>query len=222
MEGIKAQRTFGTTGPLVFFTVNGKGPGEEVALRSDSPAPVQVKAEATSIALIEKLEVIVNGRVAQATAVSSDPHRLAFDGAVAVPDGGWVAIRVVGPSSKYVTDSYAFALTSPVYVVRGGRRWTSADDAAFLGQVVDAIWARVDGPRAPLANPGRARPVQGRNRSGPVGVPADCHASALKGGTWQSARLAPQGAQQCRDYLTTCRTHSTSRGSGISPWVAIT
>jgi hypothetical protein len=65
-----------------------------------------------------------------------------------MPDGSWVAIRVVGPSSKYVSDSYAFAQTSPVYVARGSRRWMSLDEGKFLAQVVDAIWARVDGPRA--------------------------------------------------------------------------
>jgi TolB protein len=177
MDGIKAQRTFGTTGPLVFFTANGKGPGEEIALRRGDPAAVQVRAEAISIAPIERLEVIVNGRVAHTrpregsgpstrsgppragsrdsgqAGVSGEQQRIAFDGAVVVPEGGWVAIRVVGPSSKYVSDSYAFAQTSPVYVVRDGTRWTSADDARFLAEVVDAIWARVDGPRARWRTP---------------------------------------------------------------------
>ena len=157
MQGIKAQRTFGTTGPLVFFTVNGKGPGEEVALGRGESAAVQVKAEAVSIAPLDKLEVIVNGRIAHQAepraGAASERQRIAFDGGVAVPEGGWVAIRVIGPSSKYVSDSYAFAQTSPVYVVRDGKRWTSADDARFLGEVVDAIWARVDGPRARWRTP---------------------------------------------------------------------
>ena len=69
---------------------------------------------------------------------------IAFTGAVPVPQGGWVAARVVGPSSRYVTDSYAFAQTSPVYVVRNGKPFTSAEDAIFLREVVDGIWARID------------------------------------------------------------------------------
>jgi TolB protein len=153
MDGVKAQRTFGTTGPLVFFTVNGKGPGEEVALRGAEPVAVQVKAEAVSIAPMAKLEVIVNGRISHTAGPSSNPQRIAVDDAIVVPDGGWVAIRVTGPSSRYVSDSYAFAQTSPVYIVRDGKRWTSADDARFLGEVVDAIWARVDGPRARWRTP---------------------------------------------------------------------
>jgi TolB protein len=153
MDAIKAQRTFGTTGPLVFFTAGGKGPGEEIALEGAAPGAVQVEAEAVSIAPMETLDVIVNGSVARTIRPAGDPHRVSFDGKVAVPDGGWVAIRVLGPPSKYVSDSYAFAQTSPVYVVRDGKRWTSAEDASFLGQVVDAIWARVDGPRARWRTP---------------------------------------------------------------------
>ena len=60
-----------------------------------------------------------------------------------MPDGGWIAARVVGPASKYIADSYAFAQTTPVYVVRGGTPWVSKDDATFLAGVVDAIWTRV-------------------------------------------------------------------------------
>jgi TolB protein len=153
MNGIKARRTFGTTGPLVFFTVEGKGPGDEVALAAGSSPTVRVKAEAVSIADMSTLEVVVNGRVAQSIKAASDPHRLSFDGAVEIPTGGWVAIRVQGPPSKYVTDSYAFAQTSPVYVIRGGRHWRSAEDAKFMAQVVDAIWARVDGGRARWRTP---------------------------------------------------------------------
>jgi hypothetical protein len=41
-----------------------------------------------------------------------------------------------------VGDSYVFAQSSPVYVERDGRRFVSKADAAFLGEVVDAIKVR--------------------------------------------------------------------------------
>ena len=143
IDGIKAQRTFGTTGPLLFLEVEGTGPGEEIALTGADRRELTVTVEAVSIAPLDKLEVIVNGRVA-ATATPADPHKVSFNGSVAVPLGGWIAARVVGPPSRYISDSYAFAQTSPVYVVRDGTRFTSAEDATFLRDVVDAIWARVD------------------------------------------------------------------------------
>ena len=135
--------TFGTTGPLLFLEVEGKGPGEEIAPAASDRRELRVKVEAVSIAPPEKLEVIVNGRVA-ATATPADPQKISFSGSVAVPAGGWIAARVVGPASRYVSDSYAFAQTSPVYVVREGKPFTSAEDAIFLRDVVDAIRARVD------------------------------------------------------------------------------
>ena len=70
---------------------------------------------------------------------------IGFAGSMALPEGGWIAARVVGPVSRYVSDSYAFAQTSPVYVVAGGKRYSSAADAEFLGRVVDAIWQRLEG-----------------------------------------------------------------------------
>jgi hypothetical protein len=75
------------------------------------------------------------------SAAGSTP--LEFNDVVAIPDGGWIAARVAGPPSRAVADSYAFAQTTPVYVVRGDKPWVSKDDAKFLTAVVDAIWARV-------------------------------------------------------------------------------
>ena len=141
MDGIRAQRTFGSTGPLVFLDVAGREPGEEIALASTDELPV--RAEAVSIASMERLDIVVNGEVVQ-TVRASDPNRVEFNGVVSVPRGGWIASRVIGPSSRYLGDSHAFAHTSPVYVMRDGRQWTSAEDARFLAQGVAALWARVD------------------------------------------------------------------------------
>ena len=141
LAAVKAGRTFGTTGPLVFLTVNGMEPGSEVKATGPS---VPFSATAQSISPMDTLEILVNGKVA-ATAgpVGADRTSIRIDGAVAVPQGGWIAARVVGPPSKYVADSYAFAQTTPVYVVRDGQPpFAAKDDAKFLADVVDAIWAR--------------------------------------------------------------------------------
>lgn len=153
LAGIKAGNTFGSTGPLVFLTVDKHQPGTEISLPATAARTLHVHANAISIAPMSELDIIVNGKVARSITArsASDSLRLDFDDSVAVPEGGWVAARVIGPSSRYVTDSYAFAQTSPVYVVRGGHRYTSAADARFLGEAVDAIWARVQ--NAPWRTP---------------------------------------------------------------------
>ena len=144
MDGIRAQHTFGSTGPLLFLNVAGREPGDEIDLASTDKPELPVRAEAISIAPMNRLEIVVNGEVVQ-TVTASDPLSLDFEGVVNVPRGGWIAARVIGPSSRYVTDTHAFAHTSPVYIVRDGRQWTSADDARFLAQGVSALWSRVEG-----------------------------------------------------------------------------
>jgi TolB protein len=142
LDGIRRGHTFASTGPLVFLDVAGREPGDQVDLPADAPATLHVHAEATSIAPMDSLVIIVNGERARTVAAQDSLH-IVFDGGVPVPHGGWIAARVDGPSSRYVWDSYAFAQTSPVYVVRGGTRWRSADDARFLAQAVAATWDRV-------------------------------------------------------------------------------
>lgn len=144
--GIKAGHTFGSTGPLVFLDVAGHEPGDEIRVASNAPRTLAVHAEAVSIAPMSRLDIIVNGKVVDSVIAKSKSEslKMTFNSPVAIPEGGWVAARVIGPSSRYVTDSYAFAQSSPVYVVRGGRPFASAEDARFLGEAVDALWTRVE------------------------------------------------------------------------------
>jgi hypothetical protein len=78
------------------------------------------------------------------TVRASDPSKMRFEGSVNVPAGGWVAARTTGPKSKYLGDDYAFAQTSPVYVVRGGKKYVKPADVQFLMDTCDAIWTRVE------------------------------------------------------------------------------
>ncbi len=143
MDAIKRGRTYFSSGPLVRFEVEGKGPGEETRPHRRRSGTVHVVADVVSIAPLDALDIIVNGVVAQ-TVRATDPLHVTLDGQVAVPDGGWVALRASGPKSAYLGDDYAFAQTTPVYVVRGGKRYLKAEDVQFLSDTVSAIWARVE------------------------------------------------------------------------------
>lgn len=138
LTAVRAGRTFSTNGPVVLLTVNGQDPG---AVLSTSDA-LEARVAVTSIVPFDRVELIANGRVVET--ISGQPGRTTADATVTIPlpDGGWIAARVVGTAHPLVGDSYVFAHTSPVYVVRGGRPWVSRDDAAFLGEVVDAIKVR--------------------------------------------------------------------------------
>jgi hypothetical protein len=146
LDAIRRGRTFTSTGPLIFLDVDGHKMGDSIAVSGSGPHNVRVKAEAMSITPLDSLQIIANGDVVQ-TVAARDKNRVAFDGTVPMPEGGWIAARVLGPHSNYIGDDYAFAHTSPVYIVRDGRRFVKADDAQFLAQTMDAIWARVERSR---------------------------------------------------------------------------
>lgn len=156
LDAVRAGRTFATTGPLVLLEVEGKGPGEELRLPAGAPESVRVKVRCTSLTPLETLRVYVNGEIAVEEAPPTDGTGarnplavdLCLDREVRVPRGGWIAAVAEGPTSRYLGDSYAFAHTSPVYVVREDRPpFRSASDASFLAEVVEAIRARVQDAR---------------------------------------------------------------------------
>jgi len=153
LDAVRAGRTFATTGPIVLLDVDGKEPGDELHLPAGAPPSVRVRVRCASLTPLDTLRVYVNGEVAveqtQSLSAADRPRPLVLetclDQRVAVPDGGWIAATVRGPTSPYLGDSYAFAHTSPIYVVREGRPpFRSAEDARFLAAVADAIWARVE------------------------------------------------------------------------------
>ena len=144
IEAVKAGRTFATNGPLVFLTVDGKQPGDEIRLGAADRASLEVHVEVASIAPLERLEVVVNGEVVDSMPAAEDRDQWQLTTSVDVPQGGWVAARAVGGESRYVGDAFAFAQTSPVYVVRDGEAFTSAEDARFLLGAVDELWRRVE------------------------------------------------------------------------------
>jgi hypothetical protein len=77
----------------------------------------------------------------QATPVNA--YQWSLTARIDLPRGGWVTARAIGPPSRYIGDAFPFAQTSPVYVVRDGVTYTSAEDARFLLEAVDILWDRV-------------------------------------------------------------------------------
>ena len=146
LDAVRRGRTFMSTGPLLLLDVEGRQPGDEITLADGAPATLRVSAEALAITPLDSLQILVNG-TAVATVPVSDPARITFDGPIPVPEGGWIAARALGPASPHLGDDYAFAQTSPVYVVRGGRRYIDGEDVRFLAETVEAIWARVEDAR---------------------------------------------------------------------------
>jgi len=157
LDAVKAQRTFGTSGPLLFLSVDHESlgaadqllePGDELRIDSEASRTFNVDINVASMVPLDRVELIVNGDIAH-TWEAADYARVtgnftwAASASIELPGSGWIAARAIGPPSKYVGDTFPFAQTSPVYVVRDGVTYTSAEDARFLLDTINILRQRV-------------------------------------------------------------------------------
>jgi hypothetical protein len=124
-SGLKAGRTFMTTGPLLDLQVEGASPGGDVRL-PEGGGTLEVHARVRSIFPVDSLEIVLNGRVVAATERGSGEHTLEIHESIAVDRHAWIAARCGGPGyfgGRRHVDAWErqiFAHTSPVYVAVGG------------------------------------------------------------------------------------------------------
>ena len=136
--GYKAGRTFVSNGPMLFLTVDGKGPGSDFAVPAGGK--VRVSARAQSIVPMGKLELIVNGNVAAEATPSPSGKEVTLNETLNVAESNWIAARVTGEGHRLVVnDPAVFAHTSPVYCRVGGRTIAFADDARLVVPWIDRL-----------------------------------------------------------------------------------
>ena len=145
LSAVKSGKTFASNGPLLFLSVEGRQPGDEILRSNNQPTTLAVKISVRSIAPLDIIEIVANGEVVESwNGADGGPH-WQHETSIDLPDGGWVTARATGPASRYVGDAFAYAQTSPVYVVREGKPYTSAPDAGFLLQTIDETVAADNG-----------------------------------------------------------------------------
>jgi hypothetical protein len=96
-EGLRSGRSFVTTGPMLFATVNGQPPGH---IFSNSPAQAEyrVQGRVESSHPVSRVEIVVNGEVVKTVepqSVASDTGSLksAFDEMIPLNGSSWIAVR---------------------------------------------------------------------------------------------------------------------------------
>ncbi|MFN8526586.1 MAG: CehA/McbA family metallohydrolase [Chloroflexota bacterium] len=115
LDGLKQGRTFVTDGPILRMTVDGHGPSNDVLGAGGQIRTARVAVEWMSAQLIDRIEIIRDGRVAAITenVDAAETGRLEID--LDIDGAGWVAARCAGRRRN----SYGHALwahTSPVYL----------------------------------------------------------------------------------------------------------
>ncbi len=147
IKGLKTGRSFVTTGPMLFATVNGKDPGHAFrsGARATDPPPFTVKGEIVSAERIDKIELVVNGEVirtlhptssrSQAGAIQSG-----FEETVQIEGSGWIAARCWEDRGQ---GSVRFAHTAPWFVeVEGRPLRPRREEVEFLVRQVEVEIAR--------------------------------------------------------------------------------
>jgi TolB protein len=135
-EGLRAGRSFVTTGPLLQFRVATREPGEVVDVAEGADAQWQLTV--ASAVAADRVEVLVNGEVAWSGAGVKAGETQTYRGTVRAPSGGWIAARVHGGTTTWpAMDSYPFAHTAPVWFGSAG----STDPAAAARSAKDLLAA---------------------------------------------------------------------------------
>jgi hypothetical protein len=120
--GIRAGRTFITSGPLLRFAVDGAQIGS--TLQAARGATVEVQADAASIFPIHSLQLIERGRVVDEVSSPDGVRELRLRTSVHVDQPTWFAVRCGGPGyqlTRHFDDRRRgiMAHSGPIYVETG-------------------------------------------------------------------------------------------------------
>ncbi len=139
LDALKNGRTFATNGPLLEFSLNGRGIGDELAF-SASQVTVAFSAKLRSIVPVDHLEVVCNGKVAQTLKLNATRTSSDATGTLPISESGWCVLRAASDQAEYpVLDNYVYATTSPIYITVDGKKPHSPDDAKYFAAWIDRL-----------------------------------------------------------------------------------
>lgn len=145
-KGYREGRTFVTNGPLLDLKVEGKGPGDEIVLQG-AGAVLNLTCEAVSLAPLDRLEILVNGKTFK-TFPPDDPNSIRAACEIPVQGSAWIAAKVTGPETPLFASSLEgrplgagqIAHTSPIFVLLDGRPalTATAGEAGYFAKWCEA------------------------------------------------------------------------------------
>lgn len=146
IENYKKGRSFATNGPILKFSVDDKGPGEELRIpAADRRTTVMLSAQASSIVPMEKLEIIVNGSVVASIKPEQKQTALQVHYEMKVDHSFWAAALALGPAHRLVVnDAQVFVHSSPVYCYFGKSPIVSETDALFWLEWIERLITSIE------------------------------------------------------------------------------
>ena len=140
LSALKQGRTFVTNRPLLFVTVDGQESGSEFSIKSATPLSVDIHA--VSATPISRIDIVHQGRVLKQ--IDVDPAMdIRRNEKITVPKSGWLAVRCLGRGENpNLSPAFAFAHTSPFYVLVDGQPIRSPEDARYFHDYFSAFVKR--------------------------------------------------------------------------------
>jgi hypothetical protein len=130
--GVRKGAVVVTNGPLLDFSVQGRGPGEVIRWEGGAVEAEGV-ATATFHRPLQKLEIVANGRVVASRDGENGATELSLPFKVSLDESSWVAARVQARHGDGEPEIWAHA--NPVYLLREGEPvYVEADRRALLAR----------------------------------------------------------------------------------------
>jgi hypothetical protein len=142
IEGLRAGRTFVTTGPFVELIAGGQRPGGGVRLTA--PGKVKVTAKAWWHLPLRRAELVQDGKVVASKEFAADgPWEQSWEQEIPFEQSGWLALRTSGAAHPDNPGGEAYAHTTPVYVEVAGKPPAARADAQFFVEWINRLEAAV-------------------------------------------------------------------------------
>jgi hypothetical protein len=152
LAGIRAGRTFVTTGPILELVADGREPGDTIAARGGDT--IRIRTQVESRLPVDWIEVVMGGKVVARKNNESGAASLALGAELTVSQSTWVAARAYSASLQPYQISPVLgrpgiplmAHTSPIYINVDGKPPRSPEDAEVLMRETDRAieWARTN------------------------------------------------------------------------------
>jgi hypothetical protein len=140
---LKAGRTFASNGPLLGFSIEGKGPGGTVS--RNAPGKVGYRIALRSPVAVDHLELVQNGKVVKVFPLVGDRRTFDAAGELSVDAGGWLLLRAWNDGADpEVLDLYPYATTSPIYLDLPAGAPSAPEDAAYFAAWMDRVIAEAE------------------------------------------------------------------------------
>jgi hypothetical protein len=152
-DAYRAGHTYVTTGPLLEFSVNGKGMGEELRVKKGTPLDVDIETRLNpDVDALDRVELVALGEVIE-TRRASGSDRASLKKRIVADHSMWMAARSFG--SRQDPGNLTIAHSAPIYIVVDDEpTWSSAQLPAIIGDLRYQLGRMLGEEIPPIVNAG--------------------------------------------------------------------